>query len=430
MEVKGLSKKLDKNIILPNFAETLESFCEQMLPNGHRDGDKWICGSLQDDEGDSCAIWLNSGTFNDSNPTAEHVKGGPADLWRALFGEMSFPAALRGMERWMKDGTLPDGAQGRPTKNTSSKKRSLSERREELLQDIARLNEGVKEREKELKWLGESDCKQKGDWNSPCWISKKDTKTFLAAHRAHLNRYQTQLDVTDWLMLPPEERLSVYVQDVTEQSEVLSRICQWRAISPDTFHWLAQHRYFGIGTHYWFENDAEMFSEEGKLSPGVWCQKTAVFPIYNEQGKLTSFHHRVLPNGAWQPKVPWFVEPAGEKLSPMIIGDVSTADLVVIAESTWDIIAYIDLRGLCQETGWAAIATRGASNAQRLPAALIKQDAVVLRLLQNDAGNAAWVMSLPTMPQVEHREIRPPDGIKDLNDWMREAGSATQITHQ
>jgi hypothetical protein len=123
----------------------------------------------------------------------------------------------------------------------------------------------------------------------------------------------------------------------------------------------------------------------------------------------------------------WKYNPKGCPAEPYIIGDPRAADLVVIAESTWDIIAYIDLRGLWHETGWAAIATRGASNAQRLPAASIKEGAVVLRLLQNDAGNAAWVISLPAMPQVEHREIRPPDGIKDLNDWMREAGAETVL---
>lgn len=438
MEVKGLNKKLDADKILPAFAETLESFCKQMLPHGHRDGNKWICGSLADDEGDSCAVWLDSGTFCDTNPTADHVKGSPVDLWKALFGPMHFREVLKGMERWMKDGTLLDGGKGQPTKNTFNKKRSLSERREELLQHIERLNKGVEFRKRELRWLGGESHKTiepPYDYGNErigvCGqvVAAKDVHSFLAAHHTHLDRYQTQLDVTNWLMLPPEERLSVYTQDVIEQPEVLSKICVWRGISPDAFQWLAQHRYFGVGTHYWFENDSETFSEEGKLSLGVWCQTTAVFPIYDEQGKLTSFHHRILPSGACQPKVPWFCEPAGEKLSPMIIGDVSTADLVVIAESTWDAIAYIDLRKLWTwtEYRWAVIATRGASNAQRLPAALIKQGAVVVRLLQNDAGNAAWVASLPLMPQAEHQEICPPAGIKDLNDWMREAGAETVL---
>lgn len=428
MEVKGLSRKLDKDKILEDFAETLESFCGQMLPHGHREGNKWICGSLADEEGDSCAVWLDSGTFNDTNPTAEHVKGSPVDLWKALFGEMHFRDVLRGMEHWMKDGTLPDGGKGRPTKNTSNQKRSFSERREELLQHIERLNKAIEFREGQLKWLGGETHKQIE--NRPWVVSAQDVNEFLKQHHLLLDKYQVQLDVTDWLMLPPAERLSAYTQGVIDRPEDLQKLCQWRGITPETFRWLAQNSYFGIGTHFWFEHNPEVLPVEGeRLSLGVWSQTTAIFPIYNEQRKVTSFHHRILPNGAWQPKVPWFCEPAGEKLSPMIIGDVSTADLVVIAESTWDAIAFIDLRKLWtwKEYRWAVIATRGASNAQRLPAALIKEGAVVVRLLQNDAGNAAWVASLPLMTQAEHQEIRPPDGIKDLNDWVREAGAETVL---
>lgn len=124
-------------------------------------------------------------------------------------------------------------------------------------------------------------------------------------------------------------------------------------------------------------------------------------------------------------KPQWYYKPKGCPSHPYVIGDVITADLVVIAESTWDAIAYIDLRKLWtwKKHAWCAIATRGAGNAQRIPAHQIKDGAVVVRLLQNDAANAAWVNSLPVMPQVEHGEIAPPDGIKDINDWIREAGA-------
>jgi len=217
MGVRGLSKKLDADKILADFAETLESFCEQMLSNGHREGDKWICGSLQNEEGNSCAIWLDSGGFNDTNPTADYVKGSVVDLWKAFFGEMHFREVLQGMELWMKDGTLPDGGQGRPTKNTTSKKRTLAERREELLQHIARLEEGVKEREEQLKrliwkthgWVDERFKDYEPYEIRNAWTTPELIRSFLDGHRKHLNRYQMQLTATDWLMLPPEERLSV-----------------------------------------------------------------------------------------------------------------------------------------------------------------------------------------------------------------------------
>jgi hypothetical protein len=55
------------------FQETLESFCEMMLPGGYRSGNKWICGDLHDGEGKSCAVFLDTGGFNDTNPAADHV---------------------------------------------------------------------------------------------------------------------------------------------------------------------------------------------------------------------------------------------------------------------------------------------------------------------------------------------------------------------
>jgi hypothetical protein len=131
-------------------------------------------------------------------------------------------------------------------------------------------------------------------------------------------------------------------------------------------------------------------------------------PFTNKQGHKVWYY---TPKG-FCPPLPW------------IVGDVATADLVVIAESTWDVIAYIDLRQLYNwKRPWCAIGTRGAGNATRIPADQIKEGAVVLRLLQNDAANAAWVNSLPAIPQTQHREIKPPKGIKDLNDWIREAGA-------
>src|SRR5580704_18489919 len=100
---------------LEAFRETLPAFCETMLPGGHRSGYKWICGDLHDGEGTSCAVWLDSGGFYDSNPAADHVKGGPLDLWKAMFGVSSFTKVIEGMEAWVKDGTLPDGSRGVPT---------------------------------------------------------------------------------------------------------------------------------------------------------------------------------------------------------------------------------------------------------------------------------------------------------------------------
>jgi hypothetical protein len=78
-------------------------------------------------------------------------------------------------------------------------------------------------------------------------------------------------------------------------------------------------------------------------------------------------HWRYVPKG-YCPSLPW------------IVGDMATADLVVIAESTWDVIAYIDLRKLYNwKRPWCAVGTRGAGGASRISAALIKQGAVAAK---------------------------------------------------
>lgn len=88
-----------------------------MLPGGYRSGNKWICGDLHDGKGKSCAVFLESGGFNDTNPSADYVKGSVIDLWKAILGVETISEVVEGMEAWVKDGSLPDGAQGVVRKN-------------------------------------------------------------------------------------------------------------------------------------------------------------------------------------------------------------------------------------------------------------------------------------------------------------------------
>ena len=120
----------------------------------------------------------------------------------------------------------------------------------------------------------------------------------------------------------------------------------------------------------------------------------------------------------------WRYEPKGNRLGsvPFIIGDLAAADGVVIGESTWDIVAFIEL-GKLYERGpdrpWVTIATRGAGDAKRIPVSQIKPDATILLLLQNDRANERWYDGLPLEIRKRGRLIIPPTGIKDLNDWMQ-----------
>jgi hypothetical protein len=93
------------------------------------------------------------------------------------------------------------------------------------------------------------------------------------------------------------------------------------------------------------------------------------------------------------------------------------ADLIVIGESTWDVIAFMDLYRLFErapDRPWAAIDTGGASKASRISVDQIKPDATILLLLQNDQNKAndRWSACLPFAIRERGRLIIPPEGIK------------------
>jgi hypothetical protein len=104
---------------LEAFTETLPAFCETTLSNGSRSGKEWQVPDLQNNPREngkpgSCSINLETGAFFDFNPTAVPQRGGPIDLFGAIFGLSDFGEIIVGIENWVKDGTLPDGSKGVP----------------------------------------------------------------------------------------------------------------------------------------------------------------------------------------------------------------------------------------------------------------------------------------------------------------------------
>src|SRR5258707_14092839 len=113
-------------------------------------------------------------------------------------------------------------------------------------------------------------------------------------------------------------------------------------------------------------------------------------------------------------------DPKGIQSEPLVIGDLKSAIDVIIGESTWDIIAAIDVSDCYRwSTPWAAIATRGASNSHRIPVDRISLEAALVVVLQNDPGNEGWCRNLPVEISTRARRWVPPEGVKDLNDWIR-----------
>jgi hypothetical protein len=433
-KVKGLGKaekEEEAEHILDDFLETLPDFCASVLFNGAQRGDEWVCSDLQNSpceaEGlGSCNINLAKGVFHDHNPAADPEKGGMLDMWRAIFG-VSKGDAIKGIKQWNKDRTLPDGSKG----VVSGKKVELSE-------------DSIIEAQDEYE---ESRVKMIHAFQT--WIEDSEEHGGTPEKTKHyenlIDEMISQIFTRRWLQAVE------CTQAVREK--FAGELAEMRGLSKEVFLWLIdsgniacvydrkeiKKAPFETEEGVWVEPEPEII-EHFNIAFPVCCDIPPGFEprgwTVNEielKGGGPGRHNMndpaptVLVLGMHIPWTDyktgvkhWRYTPKGCPAHPYAIGDARTADLVIIAESTWDIIAYIDLRKLYTwKRPWCAVATRGARNAQRIPASQIKQGAVVLRLLQNDAANAAWVSSLPAIPQAEHREITPPDGIKDLNDWMK-----------
>jgi hypothetical protein len=467
--------KEEKDRIMEEFRGTLLDFCEAVVPNGSCRGNEWDCGDIfnaERAEGDrgSCSINLVSGVFYDQNPEANPQKGNAYDLFCAITG-LKGAKAYRAIREWNEKRTLPDGTAG-----------ARSDRKVEVSEGsvIEATDEFEKER---ISWIGtlqdwKDDVLKHGSRYKPGSNYTNFNGSVLDGSPAseavyiaeHLARYDSHIawmvsDIFTRRWLQAVE----FTQEPTIREKFAGELAEMRGLSKEVFFYLIDTG--NIACVYerkplkpktvksettlwieWIENDKKDPVEEGPPAPEEGYLNIA-FPVcrdvtpdmevpewaglryftpdtkiafskYPEEIGLpkptVQFFGMHVPYKDKSNKSQWCYKPKGCPTQPWIIGDVSTADLVVLAESTWDAIAYIDLRKLWTWTKhtWAVIVTRGASNGQRIPADKIKAGAVVVRLLQNDAGNAKWVASLPAMPQAEHREIAPPDGIKDINDWI------------
>jgi hypothetical protein len=241
------------------------------------------------------------------------------------------------------------------------------------------------------------------------------------------------------------------------KEEAAEFLAEYRGLSPTVFLWMINNGYVALYT-----------SQRSSVKTGNRWQDTEIaFPVARDgkyPGRRLGF--RITPDGKWpwqsgvrafyrqrEGGVPadlykpdleflgmhlkwfgatgksgWRYEPKGNGCGsvPFIIGDLPAAELLVIGESTWDVISFIDLYTLYErgpDHSWAAIDTGGASNAARIPVDQIRPDATILLLLQNDQNKAndRWCEALPLSIRERGRLIAPPGEIKDLNDWMKTA---------
>jgi hypothetical protein len=189
------------------------------------------------------------------------------------------------------------------------------------------------------------------------------------------------------------------------------KLAEWRGYAPEFVEWLHAQNLIGL------------FSGE-----------RIAFPVHDAQGKVIACHYRRKEDGSWRyfPKL----EDIGAKISPLIIGDHTTAKTIFAFESQWDYCAVADKLGwhVIMPGDAASVITRGAGNAPLL-AGLCDPDAVICAFGQNDEPNPKtgiragekWLAAVPAHCGCKCVQVVTPSAHKDANDWTRAGATRLEI---
>jgi hypothetical protein len=218
--------------------------------------------------------------------------------------------------------------------------------------------------------------------------------------------YKHNQEMADrWLAAVEDNRICVDI--VSEQ------LSEYRRLSVEVFRWLVNEGYVG-----WFE------SEKTRKGGGeTWTGADIAFPVTYETPEAFYFFGLHLK---WigKEKSGWLYLPKGIPAMPLMIGNpIEEAERIIIGESTWDIVAAIDLYRIWESgVKWTAISTRGATNLSYVPFKHIRKEARIKLLRQNDEAGSKFVQRIPEKIYERSTDIVPPDELKDLNDWMKRDG--------
>jgi hypothetical protein len=149
----------------------------------------------------------------------------------------------------------------------------------------------------------------------------------------------------------------------------------------------------------------------------------------NNSGKVIGVHYRPdLKDKSWR------VHPCGIPQTPIIYRNPAEAELVIIAESSFDMDRVIDeLQLWNSDKRWAAICTKGAGNALAVPD-VFQPEAQILVAMQRDEPAKKWLADLSTHLMRPLYVLKVPDSIdkgrkesdpkiNDIDDWFRFGGA-------
>jgi hypothetical protein len=440
---KGIENKSAGKII-EEFQETLPIFCKTVLFNGHRNADEWVVSNLENDRSDgggSCYVNLRTGCYYDFNPAVDNQKGGPLDLWKSLFGVEETSEALRGMERWVETGVLPTGTSADPRASRLGKgkdgdadnllipcddlekkwRHEIKVYRSWIQYYELTAEKGWKERPGSTTYFNDEKATDI-NWREVARQKRRDFEEAIRALKSLFHEHRWQAIATDSL---------------ANKEDIAVLLAEYRGLSPEIFEWLIETGYLGlIKTERRGKEELQIAFPVCRKAELLYTPTEAAFRAYSSFGdtlkpipetrtEFLGLHLRWF-KGEFGQGGSWAYYPKGLQIEPLIIGDLKQATAIILAESQWDLIAFADLYELHRARfPWAGIATRGSANA-RLHIEKFPSDAPLLALLQNDKANRTWRQRIALEISSSIRDIIPPAGIKDLNDWMRVA-SASEI---
>jgi hypothetical protein len=328
--------------VVADFTETLTDFCETCLSHGRRNGSEWQVPDLEnsapkDGKAGSCYVNLDSGVFYDHNPAAEPQKGGPVDLWKTLFGVEDFPEVMRGMEAWIKDGTLPDGTKRRTPKaaKTTQDWSEIVIRRDDFeVHQFAMI--GTANR-----WL--SIYREREEKNVDYVFQGHPQYPFLEQGTLSNTEMIKKLEIEIRTMKSGiyERRWNTAVQETTTiREDAAAELARYRGLSTEVFLWLIDRGHIAFYL-------SKRLNKEG----GTYDSVEIAFPL-RLGTEFVGMHCKWFGKNESN----WRYEPKGLTRAPYIIGTLD-ADCVIVGESTWDVITSIDLYELykTQSYSWCAI---------------------------------------------------------------------------
>lgn len=189
----------------------------------------------------------------------------------------------------------------------------------------------------------------------------------------------------------------------TLNEEQVQGLAKWRCYRPEFVQFLQSQNLIGM-----FNGDIAL-------------------PVKDNE-EVIGCHYRVERDRSWR------YGPKGIKLQPLIIGDLSNAEVIYVFESQWDAFALMDALQWDKQpfSNIAIIITRGAGNGNLIKG-LCHAGQIIYLFSQNDKSAQRpspaerCLQDICKHTSVPVIEVKTPPEYKDLNDWTKDGGTEKDI---